>query len=297
MNSRGLRPSPRLAAVIGSPVMHSLSPAMHNSAFGRAGRQWQYFALNADESSLRGVLMAVRELPFGGLSVTTPLKEAVIEHLDEVSTEAGRLRSVNCIVVRDGRLAGHSTDGAGCVGALETSGLGLRGAAVTLLGAGATARAIASALCAEGASVTVVNRTRDNAERLCIQVGASMPDAVIAVAGERAQSSGEAVSSADVVVNATTVGMNGPPGDPPVVEAKWLRADQTVIDAVYQPLETSLLRAARERGATTVDGLWMLVHQAVRQHLLWFGDDDVDPRATALVMRAAAERELALRHR
>lgn len=286
-----------LAAVIGAPVGHSLSPAMHNSAFGHAGRRWHYFASDVDTVSLPGVIEAVRALPFGGLSVTTPLKEAVIEHLDEISPESECLRSVNCITVRDGRLSGDITDGRGCVDALREAGVELAASHVALFGAGATARAIASAICAEGAVVTVLNRSRDRAERLCELITSMVPDASVSVADVAGRAAREVVRSADVVLNATTVGMNSAPGEASLVADDSLGEGQTVFDAVYQPLETPLLRAARAGGARTVDGLWMLVHQAIHQQVSWFGEEGLDRRAMAGLMRAAAERELALRHR
>lgn len=291
------RSSSTLAAVIGSPVGHSLSPAMHNSAFGRAGRRWHYFAADVDVASLPGVIAAVRALPFGGLSVTTPLKEAVIEHLDDVSPESRRLHSVNCITVRDGRLSGDVTDGRGCADALRGAGVDLERSKVALLGAGATARAIASTLCAEGAAVTVVNRGRERAGRLRDLIASTVPGASIAVAADGPGPASDAVRSADVVINATTVGMNSTADEGLLVDADCLSDGQTVLDAVYQPLETALLRTARSRGSRTVDGLWMLVHQAVHQQVLWFGAAGLDRGAMAGVMRAAAERELALRHR
>jgi len=280
-----------LAAVIGSPVRHSLSPAIHNAAFGYFGRNWLYFAAEVEASGLGRVMRAVRTLPFGGLSVTTPLKEAVIEHLDDVSDEAARLRSVNCVTVDNGRLTGSVTDGEGCVAALVGAGATVAGVRAVLLGAGATARAIASSLCRHGAEVTVVNRDRGRAEALCADVEAVAPGARIAP-GELG-----AVRSAAILLNATTVGMNAPAGEPSIVDESLLSPGQIVFDAVYQPTVTPLLAAAGRAGATTVDGMWMLIHQAVLQQVTWFGRDDVDTEATASTMRRAAERELALRQR
>lgn len=280
-----------LAAVIGSPVRHSLSPAIHNSAFGHAGRPWHFFAADVDSRTLPAMMEAVRELPFGGLSVTTPLKEAVIGLLDDVTSESERLRSVNCIRVHEGRLTGHLTDGVGCADALRAAGVGIDGARIVVLGAGATARAITSALCASGADVVVVNRSTERAAELCARVTSDDPSASVSTG------SASDIPGARVVVNATTVGMNSNPEGPSLVDGALLSPAHTVLDAVYQPLVTPLSRVARERGATVVDGLWMLIHQAVRQQMIWFGEDAVDGSTMAGTMRTAAERELALRRR
>ncbi len=273
-----------VAAVIGCPVRHSLSPALHNAAFRAAGADWVYVAFDVPHGEAVRALDAMRTLGLGGLSVTMPHKEAVAVLVDELDPAAAALHSVNTVVrTADGFLRGHSTDGAGFVASLDEAGVAVAGADVVVLGAGAAARAVIDALARSGASsVVVVNRS---------------PDAA-AVAAALAPGVGRVGTVADVpqarlVVNATSVGMGVDPaaGELPLDPA-LLRPHHVVADLVYHPLETGLLAAARAAGATCVDGLGMLVHQAALQQELWLGT-----RPDPAVMRAAALGELASRSR
>lgn len=270
----------RVAAVIGSPVSHSLSPALHNAAFGQLGLDWVYVALHVPAGEAGRALEAMRLFGLGGLSVTMPHKEAVAAAVDSLDPAAAALRSVNTVVPQpDGSLRGHSTDGAGFVASLGAAGVDVSNRTVCLLGGGGAARAIADALARSGAArVTVVNRTIASAE-----------EAAALAAGVGEVGGPTAVADADIVVNATSVGMGTRelPCDPGL-----LRAGQVVADIVYHPRETALLAAAKAVGATAVDGLGMLVHQAALQQRLWHG---ALPEAAA--MQAAAERELAARGR
>ena len=271
------------AAVIGHPVGHSLSPAIHRVGFAELGVDWTYDAIDCEPDGLPALFETVRRGGFGGLSVTMPLKEAVIAYLDVVDEDARALQAVNCISVSEGRLRGHNTDGDGCCDAIEeTTGETVAGLDIVLLGAGGTARAVALAMVRRRARVHVVNRTEANAASLVdMVVQRHGANAAIAV-GVPADIAGSAV-----LVNTTSVGMNSSecPVDPSV-----LHPGLTVLDAVYSPMETVLLRHAADAGARTIDGLWMLIHQARHQQRLWFGR-----MPTAGPMRAESERELARR--
>ena len=270
----------RVAGVIGSPVRHSLSPALHNAAFSASGAPWVYVAFEVPPGEAHRALDAMRVLGIGGLSVTMPHKEQVAVAVDELDPAAAALRSVNTVVAQsDGRLVGHSTDGAGFVASLRESGVDPAGRRVVVIGAGAAGRAVVDALARAGAgAVEVVNRSRSRAEE-----AAQLAGAVGGVVEPTA------VADADIVVNATSVGMGS---DALAVDPALLHAGQVVADLVYHPLETALLRAARLAGATTVDGLGMLVHQAALQQQLWLG-----ALPDTAVMRGAALRELDARSR
>jgi shikimate dehydrogenase len=267
----------RVAAVIGHPVAHSLSPALHNAAFAAGGLDWTYVAFEVAPGAGVAALDAMRTLGIGGLSVTTPHKEAVAAAVDELDPEAAALRSVNTVSWDGhGRLVGHSTDGDGFVASLVAAGVDVAGAAVAIVGAGAAGRSVVDALGRSGAAdVAVINRTPAQAAEAA---------ALSAVARVGATAD---IASASIVINATPVGMGTAelPFDPAL-----LRAGQVVADLVYHPLQTALLVAAGAAGCTTVDGLGMLVHQAVLQQLIWTG-----VRPDPAVMRAAAEAELAAR--
>ncbi|MEY2967217.1 MAG: shikimate dehydrogenase [Actinomycetota bacterium] len=274
----------RRAAVIGRPVAHSLSPAIHAAAFAELGIDWEYVAVEVGSENVGQIIESCREGEMAALSVTMPLKEAVIPHLDELSDTARALGAVNCVVSRDGRLVGHNTDGEGCCDALVEQGdLDIGSSTVLLLGAGGTARAIALALVRRGASVIVRNRTPARVESLLSCV-ASHGGAL--VGSIRADRPGES-PAVDAIVNATSVGMNS---DDSPLDPSEIAPGTVVLDAVYSPLRTRLLRDAEGGGAKVVDGLWMLVHQARHQQLVWFG-----AAGSAATMRAESERVLAER--
>lgn len=268
----------RVAAVIGSPVAHSLSPALHNAAFTAAGVDWIYTAFEVAPGCAAAAVDAMRTLGLGGLSVTMPHKEDIAAALDELDPAAQALRSVNTVVrLADGRLRGCSTDGAGFVASLVEAGVDPSGRSIAVVGAGAAARAVIDALARAGAQgISVINRSADRA------AGAA------ALAGSRGSvGSLRSLSDADIVVNATSVGMGT---DEVPFDVTLLRPHQVVADLVYHPLRTGLLAAAERAGARTVDGLGMLVHQAALQQELWLG-----ARPDPAVMRAAALEELAQR--
>jgi shikimate dehydrogenase len=252
-----LNASTALAAVIGHPVRHSLSPALHNAAYAACGLDWAYLAFEVAEGRAPAALEAMRTLGLRGLSVTMPHKDAVAACVDDLSDSARRLGAVNCVGWHGDRLVGHNTDGDGLVDALAAdAGLAPAGLDTVVLGAGGAARSIIEALARRGArSVTVINRDPLRAEVAARLAGP---------AGRVGQL--DDLGRADLVVNATSVGMGTDelPADP-----SRLHGAQVVVDVVYHPLETAWLREAAARGARTVDGLAMLVHQAARQFTLW----------------------------
>lgn len=258
-------PSGRLAAVIGSPVAHSLSPAIHRAAFDAAGVGWSYVAFDVAPGAAANALDAMRTLGIAGLSVTMPHKTDVAELVDRLDPAAGALRSVNTVSWDGDDLVGSSTDGAGFVASLEAAGVEVDGARVAVIGAGGAGRSVIDALARAGApDITVLNRSAQRAE----QAAALAPSASVGIQSD--------ITRADIVVNATSVGMGvGPdaaretdlPCDPSL-----FRDGQVVADLVYHPLETAWLRTAAERGARIVDGLGMLVHQAALQQRIWLGE-------------------------
>ena len=268
----------RVAAVIGSPVRHSLSPVLHNAAFEQLGVDWVYTAFDVVHGRAQAAVDAMRALGIGGLSVTMPHKESIAQAVDSLDPAAAALRSVNTVVPQaDGSLRGYSTDGAGFIASLAAAGVTVDGHTVCVLGAGAAARAIIDSLGRAGAArIAVLNRTFSTA-----QEATQLAGAVGAIGA------GHDVRDADIVINATSIGMgsNDLPCDP-----ASLHSGQVVADIVYHPRDTALLQAARAAGAMVVDGFGMLVHQAALQQQLWHGHlPDV------AVMAAAAERELAAR--
>ena len=258
--------STRIAAIIGDPVRHSLSPVLHNAAFEALGLDWAYAAFEVPAGGGAAAAAGMRALRLGGLSVTMPHKADVIPALDRVSPAAERLQSVNCIYWRGEELAGESTDGAGFVDALRhDEGYDVAGKSAVVLGAGGAARALVLALADAGvAKVSVVNRTAERGE-----IAVALAPSIASVG-----TADETIPRADLVVNATSVGMadTAAVGDVPI-DTDLLQPGQLVVDLVYHPLRTPFLEAAKARGAVAVTGLGMLIHQAAHAFRLWTGED------------------------
>ena len=274
----------RLAALIGSPVAHSLSPAIHQAAFDAAGIDWSYVAFDVAEGDAAAAIEAMRVLGIAGMSVTMPHKRDVADAVDRLEPAARALQSVNTVSWDGDELVGSSTDGAGFVASLAEAGVEVDGARVAVIGAGGAARSVVDALGRAGSTdITVLNRTREHAELAATLASA----ASVGITSD--------IGRADIVVNATSVGMgvevDGPDGDTPddlPCDPSMLRSGQIVVDLVYHPIRTAWLRAAEAQGSRTVDGLGMLIHQAALQQERWIG---VRPDTRA--MRAAAEAALA----
>ncbi|HET6498429.1 MAG TPA: shikimate dehydrogenase [Coriobacteriia bacterium] len=281
----------QLAGIIGWPVEQSLSPAMHNAAYEAMEVDVVYVPLPVpDEAALCRVLSAIRTLPFVGFNVTMPYKQAMLGYCDEVAMLAQMAGAVNAVHCVDGRLIGYNTDGRGLVDSLASeTGFEIAGSTVVLIGAGGAAgSALVSLVLGKAGRVVVLNRTLGNAEMRAERVRPHARDTAVEVAllDEGAR---EIVRSADLVVNATSLGMR--PDDPPPVPVEWLRAGQTVADMVYLPWPTPFVAAARAVGARAIDGLGMLVAQGATALEIWC--EGAGDRAPRDVMRAAAEAELA----
>jgi shikimate dehydrogenase len=266
------RGSTRVVGIIGDPIAHSRSPAIHNAAFAALGLDWVYVAFPVPRGRGAAAVDAVRALGLAGLNVTMPHKAAAADACDELSDAARALESVNTVVHREGTLFGDSTDGGGLLAALGDEGVNVAGAHVLVLGAGGAARAIVHALGGAGARVTVAARRADagaHAARLA-------PEAQVVDFADL----DAAVRACDVVVNATPIGMAG---EPPPFEVDGLTANQFVYDTVYHPSPTPLLAAAAAHRVPHAGGLGMLVHQAALAFTLWTGE-----AAPLAVMSAAA---------
>ncbi len=257
----------RVYGLLGNPVAHSLSPAMHNSAFARARLNAVYLPLEA--RTPRELLDHVSDLRIAGLSVTHPHKQAILRHLDAIDPLAETIGAVNTVVIRGGgKLYGCNTDYVGVLRTLQRH-VALEAARVLLVGAGGAARACAFALATAGAFISVTSRRPAAARALARAVG-----------GEAVPRGALRRKRFDSIINCTPVGQT------PAVDASPLRADEinagVVFDLVYNPVETRLLRLARRRGCRTVPGWQMLVEQGAAQFEIWTG-----LRAPLAVMRRA----------
>jgi shikimate dehydrogenase len=264
-----------VVGVIGSPVAHSLSPLLHNTAFAALGlgRGWRSYAFEVAPGAAGDALAAMRRLDVTGLSVTMPHKAAVVGLVDEVSDVARRLAAVNCVTNRAGSLEGSNTDGEGFVASLARgAAFDPAGRRCVVVGAGGAARAVVLALAASGATrVTVANRTPARARDAAALAGPA--GAVVGLDDEAALAG--VVTSADLVVDATPLGMTGVGEERDagtwLVAPSLLGPGQVAADLVYAPRPTPWLAAASAAGATVLDGLGMLVHQAAAQLARWTG--------------------------
>ena len=267
----------RRAAVLGSPVAHSLSPVLHRAAYAELGLDWSYDAIDCPADRLATLLDAL-DPSYAGLSLTMPLKETVLPLLDEVRPLAAELGAANTVLLADGRRVGDNTDVAGVVAALSElpSPLPER---VVVLGAGGTARAVLAAVVGlDPAVVELVVRSPERAEPV-VALGRRLGLAVSVLGWDEARLPGA------LVVNTTPAGV----ADRLVTDAPW-PADAALLEVLYDPWPTALAAAAAAAGAPVVGGLAVLVGQAVEQVELMTGR-----RPTAAVLRTAGERALSTR--
>ena len=255
--------------VIGNPVKHSLSPVILNAAFREAKINWVYTAFETPEEKLADAIGGIRALGIAGLSVTMPHKAKVCSLLDEISDSAQTLNAVNCIVNDAGKLEGHNTDGDGFLDAVKhDAGLDVAGKKVLVVGSGGSARSIIHSLGKAGAAeIAVINRTKKkalDALELAGPVGRYVEETEIP----------EVVSEANLVINATPIGMldtddtaNFP------IEPNLFSKGQLAIDLIYHPISTPWMEALRDLEVEAHGGLSMLIFQAARAFKLWTGKE------------------------
>jgi 3-dehydroquinate dehydratase / shikimate dehydrogenase len=261
----------RVYGVVGNPIKHSLSPLMMNTAFHRETVNAVYLGLQTGK--LSDLLTVIRELPLSGLSVTMPLKQEVLKHLENMDPVSSQVGACNTIVrAHDGKLYGFNTDVGGIVRPLEKR-LALAGARILVLGAGGAARAAVFGLVSKGAEVLILNRTPQTAQKLAREAKAKTIRRELV-----------AKSNFDVIVNATSVGMHGVKPQN-ILEAKELNA-RFVFDLVYNPVETPLLRMARQKGISVITGVEMFVQQGARQFEIWTGKRAPEEEMLRVVVHA-----------
>lgn len=268
--------------ILGHDITYSRSPLIHNHWIAEYGVDSRYGVCDLPAEKLPDFLSSIRNGKSAGCNVTTPYKQSVIQYLDAIDDVASAIGSVNTIYRRDGLLRGTSTDGAGYIGHLEAMhpDLRLQGSKTLILGAGGAARSIAAALVQSGCRVIyIANRTLDKAH----DIAGLYPDIIEPVAWDDLQS---AAGMVDLLVNTTSLGMVG--RQPLLCPLETTRSDCIVSDIVYAPLETELLAQARSLGRPVLDGLGMLLHQAVPGFQLWFG---IQPTVTR-ELRALVEQDL-----
>jgi shikimate dehydrogenase len=260
----------RVFGVFGDPISHSLSPVMHNAAFSALEMDCIYHAFRVRPEKLERAILGAEAMGFGGLNLTVPLKEAALKlECIKLNPLAERIGAVNTIVFgKTGEIRGYNTDGFGAKQVLLDAAVEIKGSKIVVAGAGGAARAIAFQLAADGAEITIINRTEERAIALAKDIlAAALPGKA---EGRGLSGLKDLLQSADVLINTTTLGMH-PNTDAAVATAEDLHPGLTVFDIVYNPLETRLLREAKVSGAKPVSGISMLVYQGAEAFRLWTG--------------------------
>lgn len=276
-----------LYAVLGDPVEHSLSPVFQNAALEAAGIDARYVALRVTPEDLPNFLTGIRHSNIKGFNATVPHKEALAKICDKLSKEAQLIGAVNTVSIKAGKLHGDNTDGAGFLASLsEEAKFDPKGKKVCMLGAGGAARAIGYALAKAGAvQIVIANRTPTKARALADDLGEKMKKTRFAASSHRSSELSRAVEGADLLVNATSVGLGGRG----VISLPWgvLPKSALIADIVYDPRLTPMLTEAKRRKYKILSGLGMLVHQGALSYEIWTGSKpDIGK------MRKAAEKAL-----
>ncbi len=267
--------------VIGDPVLHSKSPLIQNTMIQSLGLDYEYSLQPVKREELSSWLNRVRTEGWAGFNATMPHKEALVPYMDELDEDAKLYQAVNTVCCRNGKLYGFNTDGGGFARALTMCGIAIQGARFVVLGAGGAAKAVALKLAQQGAArVTICNRTVEKAAALASHI----PD-ILTPAGFSLAQLSEQCANCDVLINCTNLGMNGSPSFDTLDFLDALPLKAPVCDLIYHPLETALLSRAKGQGHPTMNGLPLLIHQAILA-LEHFTQTKID--AAAMLPKVAA---------
>jgi shikimate dehydrogenase len=275
----------RVCGVIGDPIEHTLSPAIHNAAFNHLKLDFIFLAFRVKAADLENAVRGMRGLGIHGLNVTMPHKSTVISFLDEVDPTVKFLGSANTILNKDGKLSCFNTDGVGALKALRENGTELSEKKVLLLGAGGAAKAIAFALAEEVEELAVLNRAAEKAKELAEALGRMFNKKVVGGALSP-DTIAKNLRDSDILINATSIGMK-PHISQSLVAPQWLKSALVVMDIVYNPVETKLAKDSKAAGAKVISGVEMLIHQGAASFEIWTGRS-----APIEVMRRAALNKL-----
>jgi shikimate dehydrogenase len=259
----------RICGIIGDPVAHTISPAMHNAAFRELGLDFIYLPFRVHKEDLAEAVRSLKALDIRGVNVTIPHKVDVMSCLDDIDEMAAYTGAVNTIVNNDGYLKGYNTDASGFIAAISAEKVNPEGKQVVIIGAGGASRAISFILADRGADLMVLNRHPEAAQVLADRLSGLFRKDVQAM--ELSRQNLEAVlSRAQILVNTTSVGM-APQPDVSPVPVELIKPGLLVIDIIYNPLNTQLLKDAKKRGARIIGGIEMLVQQGAAAFELWTG--------------------------
>lgn len=258
----------KVCGIIGEPIEHTLSPTIHNAAFEELNLDFVYVPFKVKMGMLKEAIRGVRSLGIIGLNVTMPYKSAVMRYLDDVDLVARRVGAVNTILNEGGSLIGYNTDGIGALNALKENGVTINGKNLLLLGAGGAGKAIAFHTAQEAAKLAILNRTLQKAKKLAEALRKEFGNKKIICKKLSAETVKEELKDTEILINATSIGMH-PNTDQSPVTSGLMRPDLCVMDIVYNPPETKLLKDAKAAGAKVVSGVEMLVYQGAASFEIW----------------------------
>ena len=266
-----------LIGLIATPIRHSSSPTMHNEAFAKLGLDYAYLAFEVGTEELEDTIKGFRAMKVRGSNVSMPNKTVVHKYLDKLSPAAELCGAVNTIVNDDGVLTGHITDGIGCMSALKDAGVDIIGKKITIVGAGGAATAIQVQAALDGvAEISIFNKKDkffENAEKTVEKLNSKTNCKVALYDLDNLDKLKEKIASSVLFINATGVGMKPLEGITYIPDTSFFRPDLTVLDIVYAPRETALLKLAKSAGCRTLNGLGMMLFQGAAAFKMWTGKD------------------------
>lgn len=266
-----------LIGLIATPIRHSSSPTMHNEAFAKLGLDYAYLAFEVGTEELEDTVKGFRAMKVRGSNVSMPNKTVVHKYLDKLSPAAELCGAVNTIVNDDGVLTGHITDGIGCMSALKDAGVDIIGKKITIVGAGGAATAIQVQAALDGvAEISIFNKKDkffENAEKTVEKLNSKTNCKVALYDLDNLDKLKEEIASSVLFINATGVGMKPLEGITYIPDTSFFRPDLTVLDIVYAPRETTLLKLAKSAGCRTLNGLGMMLFQGAAAFKMWTGKD------------------------
>jgi len=261
----------RYIAIIGHPIIHSLSPRMHQAAFNQLHLDYCYLPFDISPEKLKNGVEALKQLGFRGFNVTIPFKEKIIPLLDQISKEAAIIGAVNTVLIENGKLKGFNTDGAGFVESLKKKWtFSLKNKSALILGAGGAAKAVAAQLCLnQVGSIGIVNRTRKKADQLKARLKKHFPKVEVKVFARFGDDLDCFLKKAHLLVNSTSVGLHS--GDDSPLPSQFFHKQLKVCDLIYNPSMTSFLKTAQKKGCSFINGRGMLLYQGALAFKIWTG--------------------------
>ena len=250
--------------IIGNPVKHSASPILHNAAFAKMKLDNIYHAIHADYNNLENVIKALKVLGYRGFNVTVPFKEKILKYLDFIYPSAAELGAVNTVINKNGKLLGYNTDGDGFVLFMDEEKLDITNKKITLLGAGGSAKSIAYSLANKKVeSINVINRSIDNANIIQSLLKKCNPELQCNVMTFSNKNCNETISSSDIIIQTTPIGMT-PKAENSILETDiFFNKNQILIDIIYSPKNTKIMKLAAKKGCKVFNGIGMLAGQGV----------------------------------